>query len=179
MNPYEVCPVFEIESFMLRLVAEEDAEDLLTCYADTKAQKFFNCDKCTGDFCMYRKEDIQQCIKAWLWAYSQQEYVRFSVIDKSLSKAVGTVEMFGYIGKYKTKTGILRVDVASAYEKEQYLIEIFRLCNENFFDLFEVDTISTKAIPEAIERRNALVKINFYQSSSYEREHYFLSSRSC
>lgn len=176
-NPYEICPTFETESFILRLVSEEDSEGLLKCYSDSKAQKFFNSDRCTGDFCIYKIEDMLQCIKAWLCAYSQQEFIRFAIIDKSISKAIGTVEMFGYVGKYKIKTGILRVDVSSEYENTDYLNEIFSVCNENFFDLFEVDVIATKAIPQAVERRNTLLKIDFCEGNVYEGEHYYLRSK--
>jgi RimJ/RimL family protein N-acetyltransferase len=176
-NPYEICPTFETKSFVLRLVSEEDSEGLLKCYSDNKAQKIFNSDRCTGDFCIHKIEDMLQCIKAWLYAYSQQEFIRFAIIDKSLSKAIGTVEMFGYVGKYKNKTGILRVDVSSEYENVDYLSEIFSVCNEYFFDLFEVDIIATKAIPQAVERRNTLLKIDFCEGKVYEGEHYYLSSK--
>ncbi len=176
-NPYEICPTFETESFVIRLVSEEDAEDLLKCYSDCKAQVFFNADRCTGDFCMYLIDDMLNCIKAWLFSYSQQEFIRFSLIDKSISKAIGTVEMFGSVGKYKNKTGILRVDVSSAYEKTDYLNEIFTVCNENFFELFQVDIMASKAIPQAIERRNALLKSSFSEGVVYEGEHYYLSSK--
>ena len=176
-SPYESCPTFETENFILRLVSEGDSENLLKCYSDINAQKFFNSDKCSGDFCMNKIEDMSLCIKAWVWAYSQQEFVRFSVVDKSLSRAIGTVEMFGNIGKSKTRTGILRVDVSSKYENASCLNEIFGVCNDNFFDLFDVDTIATKAIPQAVERRITLQKINFHEGDTYEGEHYFLRSR--
>lgn len=174
---YKICPTFETESFILRLVSEEDSEGLLRCYSDSNAQKIFNSDRCTGDFYIYTIEDMLQCIKAWTYAYSQQEFIRFAIIDKSLSKAIGTVEMFGYVGKYKIKTGILRVDVSSEYENVDYLKEIFSICNENFFDLFEVDMIATKAIPQAVERRNVLLKIDFCEGKVYEGEHYYLRSK--
>jgi len=176
-NPYEICPTFETDSFILRLVSEYDSEDLLKCYSDSKAQKIFNTDKCSGDFCIYKIEDMLNCIKAWLYAYSQEEFIRFAIIDRSLSKAVGTVEMFGYVGKYKTKTGILRVDVSFEYEKKHYLNEIFSISNENFFDLFEVDIIATKAIPQAVERRNALLENEFFEGNVYEGEYYFTHSK--
>lgn len=37
MNPYEKCPVFENESYLLRLVTAEDAADLLKVYSDERA----------------------------------------------------------------------------------------------------------------------------------------------
>lgn len=177
-NPYEICPTYETNSFILRLISEEDSESLLKCYSDSKAQKIFNSDRCTGDFCIYKLEDMLQCIKAWLYAYSQHEFIRFAIIDKSLSQAIGTVEMFGYVGKYKNKTGILRVDVSSEYETIEYLNELFNVCNAHFFDLFEVDLMATKAIPQAVERRHALLKNAFYEGKVNEGEHYYLSSSS-
>ena len=176
-DPYVVCPAYETDKFILRLITEEDAEGLLQCYSDKKAQRFFNADKCSGDFCMDKIEDMVRCISAWLDAYTQQEFIRFSIIDKSRSSAIGTIEMFGYVGKYKVKTGILRVDVSSGYENEEDLSEIFSVCCEYFFDLFEVDMIATKAVPEAVERRNALEKANFCEGEMPEREHYFLRSK--
>jgi len=176
-DPYKKCPTFKTKSFLLRLVSEEDSEDLLHCYSDSKAQKFFNSDRCTGDFCMYNVDDMMQCIKAWLYAYSQQEFIRFTIIDKSRSKAIGTIEMFGYVGKYKNKTGILRVDVASEYENRDYLSEIYGICTEHFFDLFDVDVIATKAIPQAVERQSALIKNDFYEGKVYEGDHYYLHSK--
>nr|WP_312292168.1 hypothetical protein [Clostridium chromiireducens] len=85
--------------------------------------------------------------------------------------------MFGYVGKYKIKTGILRVDVSSEYENVDYLNEIFNVCDENFFDLFEVDIIATKAIPQAVERRNTLIKNDFCEGKVSEGEHYYLRSK--
>ena len=177
MNPYELCPILETERFTLRLVAEEDAESLLKCYSDTKAQKLFNADRCSGDFCMDKLDDVKACIHAWLYAYSQQDFVRFSIIDRADSKAVGTAEMFGYVGKYKFKTGILRVDICSEYENADYLSEILKVCHGTFFDLFEVETIAIKAIPLAVERRSALSTLGFEEGIVYEGEHYFLSSK--
>jgi hypothetical protein len=177
MNPYKTCPIYETDNFTIRLVSEDDSEDLLKCYSDRKAQKYFNSDKCTGDFCMYAIEDMINCIKAWLYAYSQQEFIRFSIIDKSHSTAIGTIEMFGSVGKYDNTAGILRVDVSSEYETVPRLSEIFCVCNDNFFDLFEVDIIATKAIPQAFERRNALLNNEFCEGKADEGEHYFIKSK--
>ena len=176
-NPYETSPSFETDKFILRLVSEEDSEDLLKCYSDSEAQNVFNADRCTGNFCIYKIEDMLLCIKAWLDAYSQQEFIRFAIIDKVTSKAIGTVEMFGHVGKHKNKTGILRLDVTSEYEKQNHLKELFGICTNNFFDLFDVDAIATKAIPLATERRNTLLKMNFRECKKDEGDHYFLRIR--
>ena len=37
INPYEKCPVYENENYMLRMVRKEDKEDLLKVYSDEKA----------------------------------------------------------------------------------------------------------------------------------------------
>ena len=48
-NPYEKCPVYENENYLLRMVRKEDKEDLLKVYSDEKAVPFFNSDNCGGD----------------------------------------------------------------------------------------------------------------------------------
>lgn len=177
MNPYVECPVFETETFVLRLVTEDDAADLLACYSDTDARSFFNSDTCTSNFYYDTSSEMSDCIKVWLNSYAQKEFIRFSLIDKHSSHAVGTIEMFGMVGKYKTTRGILRLDIASKYEETAYLNELFSLCLKEFFDLFAVNQIVTKAIPEAIKRVNTLQILGFVAYDFPEREHYWVCSR--
>ena len=46
---YEEVPVFENERYLLRFVANDDANDLLEVYSDKNALPFFNSDNCHGD----------------------------------------------------------------------------------------------------------------------------------
>jgi RimJ/RimL family protein N-acetyltransferase len=170
-NPYAQCPVFETSSFMIRLIALEDAQDLLRCYSDAQAQKIFNCDHCTGDFRMSTVDAMTACIKAWLLAYQEGQYIRFAIVDKRADQAIGTIEIFG------GDTGVLRVDVPSGYENETCLKELFDLSIERFHDMFPVVDIITKAVPEAAARRSALMKCGFEpyrQPSGRPRENYYV-----
>lgn len=190
-NPYVECPVFETENFILRLVTEDDAADLLTCYSDTNARPIFNSDTCTSNFFYDTSDEMSDCIKMWLNSYVRKEFVRFSIIDKFSSHAVGTIEMFGMVGKYKTtrdawravqrsgttSRGILRLDIMSKYEEAAYLDELFILCLKDFFDLFAVNQIVTKAIPQAVKRVNILKKLGFVVYDFPEREYYWICSR--
>jgi len=160
-SPYKECPVFETEHFILRLVRPEDAEDLLACYADPKAQAFFNADRCTSDFCFTTAAEMEPCIAAWIRAYENEEFIRFAIVAKSLGKAVGTIEMFGMVGAYKSPMGVLRLDICSEYERPPFLGELLTLCLREFFPLFGVDQITHKAIPSAVHRIEALSKLGF------------------
>ena len=82
-NIYKQCPTYETESFFLRLVKLDDAEDLLCCYSDRANVKKFNDDFCTSDFYYTTVEEMENCIRFWLEEYQKQYYVRFSVIPKS------------------------------------------------------------------------------------------------
>ena len=175
-NPYKQCPVFETQSFVLRLVEETDAEDLLVCYSDPKAQELFNIDNFPRDCNFSTTEQMLEYIKFWLMEYSQEAYIRFAVVDKAINKAVGTIEMFGMVGQYKTEIGILRVDMASEYEKRSYLKEIIDVCVENFYGLFAVKTIASKAIPKAENRIEVLLAAGFRAGDFNGREHYYLRS---
>ena len=49
MNIDETCPVSENEKFKIRLLKNEDCDDLLKVYSDKMALPFFNSDNCNGD----------------------------------------------------------------------------------------------------------------------------------
>jgi len=165
-------------NFTLRFVSENDAEDLLVCYSDPKAQEFFNIDNFPNDCNFKTIEEMQNCIKFWLMEYSQEAYVRFCIVDKSTNKAIGTIEMFGMIGKYKTDPGLLRIDIMSDYEETEYLKELFILCIDSFYSMFGVSKIATKAIPNAANRLKALQKVGFYAGNFHDRKDYYLRSMS-
>ena len=171
---YKNCPVFETQNFMLRLVSEDDAIDLLGCYSDTKAQQFFNTDGFPKDCNFNTIEEMQSYIKFWLMEYSQGAYIRFSVVDKAVNKAIGTIEMFGMVGQYKTEIGILRIDISSAYENKPHLKELLKVCIDNFYDLFEVKGIATKAISQASNRIAVLTEAGFKPGEFNGRPNYFL-----
>ena len=168
-NPYIKCPKFETEHFILRLVKIEDAISLLKCYSDPKAQEIFNSDRCTSDFCYHTLEEMKDCIDFWLKAYEQQAFVRFAILDKSFDQAVGTIEMFG-----GSSQGILRLDICSEYEEASFLKELFMLCAKNFFILFGVDKILTKAVPIASDRTKILSEIGFNSYEISEFDYYWM-----
>lgn len=171
--PYLLCPVLRSEKFLLRLVAEEDAQDLLSCYSDRKAQVIFNADTCTSDFRYDILSDMKRCIRVWLESYENADYIRFSILDIHTKKAVGTIEMFGFIGNYKVTRGILRLDICSQYENAPALTELLTLCKNEFFGLFQVKEIVTKASPLASERISVLKTLGFTKYNFPEREFYW------
>lgn len=156
VNPYEKCPIYETESFILRLVEESDVDGLLECYSDLSAVKFMNSDRCTSDFHYTTIDEMKNCIQFWLKEYKNKGYVRFSVIDKQTQKAVGSIEIFG-----GSKFGVLRIDLKSNYEKQSYITEILKISNIYFYDAFSVNHVISKAIPEATKRISALIENGF------------------
>jgi hypothetical protein len=177
VNPYEKCPVYETKNFILRLVQLEDTEDLLTCYSDPKAQELFNADRCTSDFRYNTTDEMSACIAAWIRAYEKEEFVRFAIVDKALNRAVGTIEMFGMVGVYKSPLGVLRLDICSQYESVEFLSELLTRCVTEFFPLFGVDQIIHKAIPAASERIQVLSKLGFQLCELPERPHAWVLNR--
>lgn len=162
-NPYEKCPIYESKNFILRLVEENDAENLFKCYSDLSAVKFMNSDNCTSDFHFTTINEVKNCIFIWLREYENKGYVRFSIEDKQNCKAIGTIEMFGRKdadGKI-TGYGVLRIDLCSNYEKHSYITELLEISNKHFYDVFGVKQIITKAISTATERILALIENGF------------------
>ena len=167
-NPYQKCPTYETESFVLRLVEENDAEDLLECYSDPVSSKFFNSDNCINNFIYKAIDEMKNCIEFWIQSYENQWFIRFSIIDKKINKAIGTVEFFAKQETFKIygRVGILRIDLVSTYEKEIPISEILNLVDDNFYEFFEVESIIIKAIPEAGQRIMAL-RNNGYKELNY------------
>lgn len=77
MNPYETCPVFENENYLLRLITPADAEDLLQVYSDEKAVPYFNSDNCNGDDFHYTTlKRMQEAVQFWEFSYQHGYFVR-------------------------------------------------------------------------------------------------------
>ena len=175
-NPYNVCPTYESKHFLLRLVSLEDAEGLLECYQDPKAQVLFNSDNCDTDFCFKTAYEFKNYIAVWIRAYEKEEFVRFSIVDKALGKAVGTIEIFGMVGAYHSPFGVLRLDICSKYEQVVFLHELIHIADCFFYE-FGCEKIVTKAIPDAVERINALTQNGYTAypaNKEWEREDYYI-----
>ncbi len=156
-RPYDECPVYTSDHFLLRLVEERDAEDLLRCYSDASAFRLMNADNCDTDFHFATLKQMSDYLKGWLEAYERSLYVRFSIVDTQSSKAIGTIEMFDK----NRDIGVLRLDLCSAYELQNYIRELVELSVEHFYDAFGVQHIVIKAIPAATERIPALRACGF------------------
>ncbi len=146
MNPYENCPFYEDENYLVRKLEALDASDLLSVYSDEKAVPLFNSDNCNGDDFHYMSlERMQQAVEFWLWSYTNKYFVRFSIIDKRIQKVIGTIELFHRDSKdYFNRCGLLRLDLKSDY------------------DLFDCDMVATKIPTFAGERKAAAVQNGFF-----------------
>lgn len=86
INPYEKCPVFENENYLIRLVEATDAPELFLVYSDENTVPYFNSDNCFGNFYCELLKYVQNMIKFWLLEYQEKRYVRWTIIDKKLIK---------------------------------------------------------------------------------------------
>lgn len=152
MDAYVSCPVISTPGFDLRLVRESDADALFHCYHDQNAVRLMNDDNCDFGFYVPAPAKMAETIGYWLDFYQKRCFIRFAIVDKASGQAVGTVEGFG------GETGVLRVDIAAAYEKAPLLSELFTAATQRFRALFGNEYLVTKAIPEAAERRAALAQ---------------------
>lgn len=162
-NVYEVCPQFENERYLLRLISQEDCADLLKVYSDKQAVPFFNSDNCNGDDFYYTTmERMKQAIEFWIFSYDNRYFVRWTIVDKKINKAIGTIELFHRDSEdCFDNCGLLRFDLRSDYEKAYEIKSILSLIIPPTFDLFYCDKVVTKAIPEAKERLSVLKDLGF------------------
>ena len=166
MNIYENCPVLENEKFIIRLFKNEDCDDLLEVYSDKNALPFFNSDNCDGDNFYYAtKERMIEAIDFWNMSYRNGWFVRLSVVDKTASTVIGTVELcLRGSGDEFNNMGILRVDVRSDYEQENELYGIFSLITPEIEKMLGCKGVLTKAPIYAVERIKAIQKVGFTKS---------------
>lgn len=165
-NVYEACPVLENERFLLRLIEERDAKDLVKVYGDKNALPFFNSDNCNGDnFYNLTEAGMSEAIKYWLLEYAGKGFVRFAICDKKSGETVGTIEFFKRVSEdYYNGCGVLRLDVGIDYEKQEAITEILSIMIPKAYELFDCTTIITKAPVYAVERIEALQKSGFEKS---------------
>ena len=166
MNIYEAIPVLENERFKLRAVEKEDCDDLLRVYSDKNALPFFNSDNCDGDNFYYAtKKRMQEALDFWKMSYENGWFARLSIVDKSVSSVIGTIELCLRVSEDAfNNMGILRVDVRSDYERESMLYDIIALIVPHIPELLGCDGILTKAPVYAVERMEALQKAGFTES---------------
>ena len=151
-NPYDRCPEYESKSFLLRLVSPEDAPDLLDCYKNPTLSVQANAENCTYGYGSQTVDEMRECIRRWLEEYANRSFIRFSIVAKQVNKAIGTIEIFL---KWPPEKSFLRIDLASQYEKEEYLSELLQVCDVFFQDL-RCEQIVTRGLPDAVCRVNAL-----------------------
>lgn len=156
---YDSCPELHTGRFLLRLVREEDLPGLLRCYADPKAWPFFNSANCSyGYGGVDSPEKMRSNIRMWLSEYQNRAFVRFSIVDQKSMQAIGSVEMFAD----PDGSGMLRLDLSSAYEKLSVLMELYACCRDEFPLLFGARCICTMDFPGA--RSEALAALGFLPS---------------
>lgn len=168
MDIYKNCPTFENGRYLMRLTELSDADDLLEVYSDPDAVPFFNSDNCHGDDFYYTtRERMVQALEFWRQAYDNGWFVRFSVIDKAVGKAIGSVEEFKRdAADAFTDCGLLRLDLKSDHEKRDEIVDILSLIATKSFKLFGCSIVATKAGPAATERIAALTELGFVRSDS-------------
>lgn len=182
-NPYEKCPVFESENYLLRLIEPADVKDLLLVYSDEKAVPLFNGDNCNGDDFNYTTpERMQSAVDFWLQAYTEGWFIRWVIVAKKMNfpqsqvslrelekkdngHVIGTIELFNRQAEdYFTNCGLLRLDLRSDYEQTDCIHEILSLIVPPAYDLFNCRMVATKVPPFAAERIAAVEKFGFQLS---------------
>lgn len=169
MFVYKTNPVLENEKFLLRLTENKDCDDLLKVYSDKNALPFFNSDNCNGDNFYYAtKERMSQAMDFWDLSYKNGWFARLSIVDKTVSTVIGTVELCLRVSEDEfNNMGILRVDVRSDYEKENELYNLFTLVVPKIENLLGCKGVLTKAPIYAVERIKAIQKAGFTKSEHF------------
>lgn len=108
---------------------------------------------------------MTEALGFWKMAYENGWFVRLSIVDKGISRVIGTVELCFRVSEDAfNNMGIIRVDVRRDYEKEDVLYSIFSLCVPEAKTMLGCKGIITKVPIYAIERMKAIQTIGFTKS---------------
>lgn len=166
------------DEILIRPVQEEDWKDLLEVYSDKQALPFFNSDNCDGDIFYYETEEkMKQALNFWKTARDKGWFTRLSIMDRQTGKAAGTMEVCLRVSKDSfDQMAVLRVDVKSDYEKEDFLYACLELVSERIFEWFDCKGVITKVPDYAIERNKAIKKAGYQKTEEFlqgkQGEHY-------
>ena len=162
-NVYEECPQFEDDNYLIRFSCLDDAKELVSIYSDKKALPFFNSDNCHGENFYYPDEQkMTQAIEFWLSSYQTKWFVRWTIIDKTLKRAIGSIELFHREANDDLNhVGVLRLDLGSEFEEATVIRELLQIIIPTSFDLFDCDEIINKVPLYAIERAEAVSQVGF------------------
>lgn len=121
---------------------------------------------CDGDNFYYTtKERMTEAIGFWNMSYKNGWFVRLSIVDKTVSTVIGTVELCLRMTEDEfNNMDILRVDVRSDYEQENELYGIFSLITPELEKMLGCKGVLTKAPIYAVERMKAIQKVGFTKS---------------
>jgi len=174
-DPYAKCPEFDTEHFRLRQVREEDAEELLCFYGDISKWMFKDNAWSNGIFSSWRPslDEMRNCIRSWLDEYRNKFYVRLSVIEKEVGKAIGTIEIFDNFDR-ANRGAALHIDLSAPYETRECISELIALADKDFFRIFGFKYLAIRATPDAEERIAALVAAGYEPFEKSDRENFYM-----
>lgn len=165
---YEKCPFLESAHFIMRAVEDSDIEELIKVYSDRNALPFFNSDNCHGDNFYYSTpEKMAKAMEFWKYSYENGWFARMSIIDKSVSEVIGTVELCLRVSDDAfNNMAVMRIDVRSDYESADALREIFMLITPHISDLTGTEAVITKIPIYAVERICAATDAGYAKSET-------------
>ncbi len=147
--------IFQTPHFLVRELRCDDAQALLTCYADKTAVSHMNDDNCGGDFYIPDEDSMRRAIEYW---ERDPAFERLAIVEKESERPIGTIE---YHLREET-TLVLRVDIAAAFEKIMSLYELIGWAAEVGWERYLMAwRCVIKAHPHSDARRRALEKLKF------------------
>lgn len=165
MNPYRQCPTYQNENYRMRFVKQEDANDLLKVYSESKTVALCNCDNCEDNFYYTSKARMEEAINYWIMEYHREGFVRWSILDCTSSTVIGTMELFKRSADDAyDNMAVLRLDLLHKYEKQSYLREILMMILPHIKGLFQCTHVITKCVQEAENRKAVLLDLGFCPS---------------
>lgn len=163
---FKDCPRYQNKNLCFRKISRNDVDDLFEIYSDAKSALFFNSDGCNGDTFYYDSIDkMKNAVKFWCDAYKNGWFVRLTIVDRIVDKAIGTLEICHRksVDSFDNCV-IIRIDLKSEYERYDIIDQIIKLTVPIIIECYGKKRIITKGFDDSVERIDALKDNGFYLS---------------
>lgn len=164
-SPFIYCPRLKNNRIRIRQLRLDDADKLLSCYQQQgKAPTYFNLDFSNETIPCQNKEQVKNLLKFYLSQSKSKKSVYWTVIDLFNNNSIGVISITPLEKNEDYKNvGLLRMDIKSEYETKEIISAILNM-TEQLYELFDLNTIISKAWLTSRHRINAMLENGFKES---------------
>lgn len=167
-NAFNEFPVIETERCILRMITDEDIQEVFDIYSSLVVMKYF------GRLPMNEREEAQERIKVTAEAFEKKEGIRWAINYHGDRKMIGSAGIWRIDRKHFR--GEIGYDLLPEHYNKGVMTEVLIPIISFGFNEMNLHTIEANTHPENAASRKLLEKLGFEQEG-YLKESYFFNGQ--